>query len=101
MIGQCSLPLQEYNGMTVNGTFSKKVRYYGNERLHLAYSVENPDASLEAGPFLPWNKADLKPGDLLEPDFHSNYGERKKVSFIYLTAILSPPPAAAGSGRSV
>lgn len=45
-------------------------------------------------------KAALKPGDLLEPDFHSNYGERKKDKFIYLTAILSHPPAAAGSGRS-
>jgi len=33
-------------------------------------------------------KADLKPGDLIEPGFNSNYGNRKKASFIYLTATM-------------
>lgn len=33
-------------------------------------------------------RADLKPGDLIEPGFHSNYGKRKKASFVYLTATL-------------
>ncbi|WP_374757813.1 NAD(+)--rifampin ADP-ribosyltransferase [Telluribacter humicola] len=33
-------------------------------------------------------KANLKPGDLLEPGFNSNYGQRKKASFVYLTATL-------------
>ncbi len=31
-------------------------------------------------------KADLKPGDLIEAGFNSNYGQRKKASFVYLTA---------------
>ena len=31
-------------------------------------------------------KADLKQGDLIEPGYNSNYGSRKKASYIYLTA---------------
>ena len=34
------------------------------------------------------SKANLKPGDLIEPGFKSNYGKRKKASYIYLTATL-------------
>lgn len=33
-------------------------------------------------------KADLKQGDLIEPGFRSNYGKRKKASYVYLTATL-------------
>jgi len=33
-------------------------------------------------------KANLKSGDLIEPSFNSNYGKRKKASFVYLTATL-------------
>jgi Rifampin ADP-ribosyl transferase len=33
-------------------------------------------------------KANLKQGDLIEPGFNSNYGKRKKASYIYLTATL-------------
>ncbi len=33
-------------------------------------------------------KADLKPGDMIEPGFNSNYGSRKKAAYIYLTATL-------------
>lgn len=33
-------------------------------------------------------KADLKQGDLIESGFNSNYGKRKKASYIYLTATL-------------
>lgn len=33
-------------------------------------------------------KANLKQGDLIEPGFHSNYGKRKKASYVYLTATL-------------
>ena len=33
-------------------------------------------------------KIDLKKGDLIEPGFNSNYGKRKKASFVYLTATL-------------
>lgn len=33
-------------------------------------------------------KANLNVGDLIEPGFNSNYGMRKKASFIYLTATL-------------
>ncbi|HET6767641.1 MAG TPA: NAD(+)--rifampin ADP-ribosyltransferase [Chitinophagaceae bacterium] len=33
-------------------------------------------------------KADFKQGDLIEPGFNSNYGKRKKASYVYLTATL-------------
>lgn len=33
-------------------------------------------------------KADLKPGDLIEPGFNSNYGKRKQAKYVYLTATL-------------
>ncbi len=34
-------------------------------------------------------KADLKPGDLIEPGYTSNYGRRKKAAYVYLTATLN------------
>ena len=33
-------------------------------------------------------KANLKPGDLIEPGYNSNYGSRKKAKFVYLTATM-------------
>ena len=33
-------------------------------------------------------KADLTPGDLIEPGYNSNYGKRKKAAYVYLTATL-------------
>lgn len=33
-------------------------------------------------------KADLQPGDLIEPGYNSNYGKRKKAAYVYLTATL-------------
>jgi len=44
--------------------------------------------SADTGPFFHGTRADLRPGDLLEPGYSSNYGERKKANFIYLTATL-------------
>ncbi len=33
-------------------------------------------------------KADLKPGDLIESGYNSNYGSRKMAAYVYLTATL-------------
>ena len=33
-------------------------------------------------------KANLSEGDLIDPGFNSNYGKRKKASYVYLTATL-------------
>ena len=33
-------------------------------------------------------RADLRPGDLIEPGRSSNYGSRRKAVFVYLTATL-------------
>jgi rifampin ADP-ribosylating transferase len=45
-------------------------------------------ATRDSGPFYHGTRADLAPGDLLEPGYSSNYGERKNANFIYLTATL-------------
>ena len=42
----------------------------------------------DKGPFYHGTKADLKSGDLLEPGYSSNYGEKKKANYVYLTATL-------------
>jgi hypothetical protein len=47
-----------------------------------------PSGGKDAGPFYHGTKADLKPGDLLGPGYSSNYGERRKANYIYLTATL-------------
>ena len=47
-------------------------------------STENTGAQ----PFYHGTKANLKQGDVIEPGFHSNYGQQKKASYIYLTATL-------------
>ena len=48
-------------------------------------------------------KADLKIGELVEPGFTSNYGQRKKTKFIFLTATLDAAiwgaELAVGEGR--
>lgn len=48
-------------------------------------------------------KADLRPGDLIEPGYASNYGKRKQATFVYLTATLDAAiwgaELAAGQGR--
>ena len=60
-----------------------------------------PSATTET--FYHGTKADLQPGQLIEPGFHSNYGQRKKASYVYLTATLDAATwgaeLAAGTGR--
>lgn len=49
---------------------------------------EEPMEISKATPFYHGTKADLKPGDLIGPGFNSNYGQRKKASYVYLTATM-------------
>jgi rifampin ADP-ribosylating transferase len=42
----------------------------------------------DPGPFFHGTKADLKPGDLLEAGYSSNFGQRQRANFLYLTATL-------------
>jgi len=44
--------------------------------------------NLSSEKFYHGTKANLKEGDLIEPGFNSNYGQRNKAKYIYLTAIL-------------
>ena len=41
------------------------------------------------GPFYHGTRADLKPGDLIEAGYLSNYGARKQGSWVYLTGTLN------------
>ena len=47
-----------------------------------------PSGAQDSGPFFHGTKADLKPGDVLEPGYSSNYGERRMANHLYLTATL-------------
>ena len=47
-----------------------------------------PTAARDPGPFYHGTKADLKPGDLVHPGYRSNFGERRKANYVYLTATL-------------
>lgn len=55
------------------------------------------------GPFYHGTRADLQPGDLIAAGYSSNYGERKKGAFVYLTGTLEAAiwgcELAAGEGR--
>lgn len=57
----------------------------------------------DAQPFYHGTKADLKVGDLIGPGFASNYGKRKRASYVYLTATLDAATwgaeLASGEGR--
>jgi hypothetical protein len=67
-------------------------------------SIESTN-ELSSEKFYHGTKANLKPGDLIEPGFNSNYGKKKKASYIYLTASLNAAAWGAelalgeGSGR--
>lgn len=50
--------------------------------------MNKEDKILDYGPFYHGTKADLKPGDLLVPGYSSNYGERKKANYVYMTATM-------------
>jgi rifampin ADP-ribosylating transferase len=62
-----------------------------------------PSEAPDPGPFFHGTKADLKSGDLLEPGFGSNFGERREANFVYLTATLDAAvwgaELAVGEGR--
>ena len=45
-------------------------------------------AELNTEKYFHGTKADLKEGDLIEPGYQSNYGSRKKSSYVYLTATM-------------
>lgn len=50
--------------------------------------MSNNTEKLLAQTFYHGTKADLQPGDMIEPGFNSNYGSRRKAKYIYLTATL-------------
>ena len=46
------------------------------------------DHAHDQGPFFHGTKADLRVGELLQPGYTSNFGQRVTANFIYLTATL-------------
>jgi rifampin ADP-ribosylating transferase len=47
-----------------------------------------PDDELSSQRFYHGTRADLKPGELIVPGYTSNYGKRKKATYVYLTGTL-------------
>jgi hypothetical protein len=72
---------------------------YNNSEDNAATS--NSELSLQT--FYHGTKADLKAGDFIEVGFNSNYGQRNKAKYIYLTATLEAAiwgaELASGEGR--
>jgi hypothetical protein len=58
---------------------------------------------IDPGPFFHGTKADLNPGERLEPGYSSNFGERREANFIYFTATMDAAKwgaeLAVGEGR--
>jgi hypothetical protein len=50
-------------------------------------SIETTN-DLNSNKFYHGTKANLKQGDLIEPGFNSNYGQKNKAKYVYLTATL-------------
>jgi rifampin ADP-ribosylating transferase len=50
----------------------------------------NSSATPFAQTYFHGTKADLSPGDFIEPGFHSNFGQRKQAKYIFLAATLDP-----------
>lgn len=66
-------------------------------------NTEKPGATPFSQTFFHGTKADLKPGDYIEPGISSNYGQNRKAKYIYLTATLDAAiwgaELASGEGR--
>ena len=58
-----------------------------------------PPAVDDPGPFYHGTKADLSPGDLLQPGYRSNFGERSTANYVYLAATLGAGQLGSGIGR--
>ena len=44
---------------------------------------------LSSQQFYHGTRADLKPGDMIEAGYNSNYGKRKNAAYVYLTATMN------------
>lgn len=66
---------------------NEKRASHGVNQEELIVSSKNGQV-LDAGPFYHGTKADLKIGDLLQPGYNSNYGERAKANYVYMTATM-------------
>ncbi len=51
-------------------------------------AFEERNRELDEGSFYHGTRADLRPGDRLEPGYRSNYGSGRKASFLYFSATL-------------
>ena len=56
-----------------------------NEDMDESIHITNDQSSDK---FYHGTKANLKQGDLIKSDFNSNYGQRNKAKYVYLTATL-------------
>ncbi|WP_352933218.1 NAD(+)--rifampin ADP-ribosyltransferase [Mesorhizobium sp. M1169] len=61
-------------------------------------SSEPMTASDQPRQFYHGTRADLKPGDLIEAGYSSNYGARKQAAWVYLTGTLDDGPSRTAEG---
>lgn len=69
-----------------------KVSFHEKRTTPMPKNETNTEKSASATPFAKTyfhgTKTDLKPGDLIEPGYTSNYGLNKNAKYIFLTATL-------------
>jgi len=71
------------------GTRKKITHKYSTMEINESDSKSNePGQSTFSQTFFHGTKADLKIGDLIQIGLNSNYGEKRKAKYIYLTATL-------------
>lgn len=70
---------------------------------HDKENLKNASATVFAQTYFHGTKADLRPGDLIEPGYHSNFGQGKQARYIFLSATLDAAiwgaELAVGEGR--
>jgi Rifampin ADP-ribosyl transferase len=92
--------------VTENSTYKKKQshrQYATMKKSKSENKLNKPGPSPFSQTFFHGTKADLKIGDFIEIGINSNYGQKKKAKYIYLTATLDAAiwgaELASGEGR--
>lgn len=101
VIHKCEKAQEKFPGGTSHHTLLRnrlKAMYISKALIEEALRGAEPGGSGEPaaacspredpGPFYHGTKADLQPGDLLEPGRRSNFGEGRQANYVYLTATL-------------
>src|SRR5215470_1646299 len=95
--GRARVPSPAMRRARCASSFSTRLRREQRNNLAATTSKDGPSTGdlkvikpqLPGRSFFHGTKADLKPGDLMNPGYNSNYGKRKKAAYIYFAGTLN------------